>query len=182
MFEYSRGLIACCCSSRLGVARTNAVGALKQLQNVSDSLLSGPSRSCNLHQRRLPTRSLLVMLGAICQESNLALLGAMQGRRTHIGSVVAPFAMGQKGLLVDSPQQRAQVTELHHHYNDCVMTLQQHGSQMCVNILGPKAAPTIKVCCNTHCFCMNQYRDVCCKRWDEQRWLTLLVLNICCEY
>ena len=43
---------------------------------------------------------------------------------TYIGGVVTPLSVGFKGLFVDCPQEGAQVAELHHHHNDCVMALQ----------------------------------------------------------
>lgn len=37
--------------------------------------------------------------------------------------MVAPFAMWLEGLLVNRPQQRAQIAELHDDHNHSVMTL-----------------------------------------------------------
>lgn len=51
----------------------------------------------------------------------------------HIGSVVAPFAMGLEGFLVDSPHQRPQVTEFHHHYYYCVLAL--HSQNISLSLL-----------------------------------------------
>lgn len=63
--------------------------------------------------------------------ANVVWLWGIEGMGVHctyIGGMVAPFAMRLESLLVDGPQQGAQVTELHHNHNDGIMTLNTAGS------------------------------------------------------
>ena len=68
----------------------------------------------------------------------------------HIGSVVAPFAMGLEGFLVDSPHERAQVTELHHHYYYCVLTLHSHNIPLFLCFIRSPLTPF----CTSVCFAL----------------------------